>query len=398
MIATTQTNLGPISKGRKVWQSFTSTKNGLHAISLYVATYRQQIDSDAILSIWDGQRKHRIRETRINTREFHDNTWGMIHFEPIWDSQDHAYWFCFETNGRKNHSVTLWTNNKGSNSCEVDRRTRTETVCYQCHYLENSAYYLDGRLFRGQAAAPEISLQAQEELQKILISCVYHRSFYFLRLAHLLDAFGRTHDAQRVLSIGCGEAFQEAFLAGRKPNLEVMATDIYQGWNTYPFNNLHFGKQDITLWQEETDYDFVFSIECLEHIQDYRLAFRNMARKIRPGKYLYISVPFASKEEQQDEALCKQEYERHGHWLPGFSFDDLEGLFQENHLQVLHATSMFRTGIADNINELLGRMNQVSIESGLKQIVGLFLLDIQEHHAQNRSEAVGIRFLGQKRN
>lgn len=37
---------------------------------------------------------------------------------------------------------------------------------------------------------------------------------------------------------------------------------------------------------------------------------------------MYISVPFASEEEQQDEVLKKQGWEAHQHYLPSFSFRD----------------------------------------------------------------------------
>ena len=50
-------------------------------------------------------------------------------------------------------------------------------------------------------------------------------------------------------------------------------------------------------------FDLVFSIECLEHIEDYRRAFRHKAARVRPGKYLYISVPLASRDQQRDPDL-----------------------------------------------------------------------------------------------
>ena len=53
-------------------------------------------------------------------------------------------------------------------------------------------------------------------LREIIAACVNAKGLYVLRLAHLADAFGRaggglTDDVRTVLSVGCGEAYQEAY-------------------------------------------------------------------------------------------------------------------------------------------------------------------------------------------
>ena len=36
-----------------------------------------------------------------------------------------------------------------------------------------------------------------------------------------------------------------------------------------------------------------------------------MSRKVRPGGFLYLSVPFATAEEQADPVLCREEWEQY---------------------------------------------------------------------------------------
>lgn len=73
-----------------------------------------------------------------------------------------------------------------------------------------------------------------------------------------------------------------------------------------------------------------------------------MAAKVKPGKSIYISVPFASEEEQQYEALKKHDWEAYQHYLPGFTFRDLDTLLQENGFNVIHSFNMFSCSLLYN--------------------------------------------------
>ena len=300
-----------------------------------------------------------------------------------------------ETDG-KSEAIGLWSNNTLPGICKVNGEPIEEAVCFRCEYTENAAYLLDRLLFRNPEDRFEIPADAQTELHRIIYYCIRTKDLYFPRLAHLADAFGRVQEVSKVLSIGCGMAFQEAFLAGRFPQIQVLATDFLETWKTYPFNNLTFSRKDILEWDEEGDYDFVFSIETLEHIEDYRRAFRNMAVKVKPGKYLYVSVPFANKSEQQNEALKKQELETYGHFLPGFSYEDLETLFGENGFEVLHSSNMFDNFLVNILNRVLGKISGASIEVALREFGELFLMDTRERRVDSRNTSVGIRMLGKK--
>jgi SAM-dependent methyltransferase len=339
---------------------------------------------------------HVIREVEYKKKKIADNTWQYFSFEPILASKGKHYWFCFE-NLLKNEAVTLWTNNEISGICQQNGSFINEAICFKCHYAEKTSYVLDNLIFKNQTIGSSLPLSSQEELHNIIHYCVKTQNLDFLRLAHLADAFGKAQAVKKVLSVGCGAGYQEAFLAGRFPDIQVDATDIYLTQHNFSFLNLNFSQLDILAAPDEGDYDFVMSIECLEHIEDYRLAFRNIAKKVKLGKYLYISVPFASEEEQQDEVLKQQEWETNQHYLPGFTFRDLESMFQENGFQIIHSSNMFGCALVNNINGILNKLDTTTIENSLTEIVLLFLLDINGRKVRSRKEGeVGIRFLGQK--
>ena len=317
-------------------------------------------------------------------------------FDPILDSAGKQFWFSFQTSGESNDAVTLWSNSQIKGICQKNKQWLDEAVCFRSHYLENIASLFDDLLATGGQNLREIDMNRRDEIHKIISHCIHVKDFHFLRLAHLANAFGSVSDVKTILSVGCGPGYQEAFLAGRFPNIQVDATDLKLTGKEYSFENIRFREQDILNWSDTAEYDFVFSIETLEHIEDYATAFKNVASKVKPGKYLYISVPFASLVEQQDPILREREWKAHEHYLPGLNFDDLEPLFIDNGFHILHAANMFYTKLANRVFALLHIMPPKLIESALGEIARLFMLDISDTKHSDRSEALGIKVLGQK--
>src|SRR5262249_41681089 len=148
---------------------------------------------------------------------------------------------------------------------------------------------------------------------------------------------------------------------------------------------------------EEGDYDFVFSIECLEHIHDYETAFRKMAAKARPGGWFYLSVPFATEEEQRDESLVREAWERHEHVLPGFDFETLDRYFAAAGYDVLLSSNMFECQLAHPLNGLLHVIDTPVVETVLEEVVRLFLLDLKPSRVDSHRRAEGIKYLGRRR-
>jgi trans-aconitate methyltransferase len=259
------------------------------------------------------------------------------------------------------------------------------------------ARLLDPLLFRS-TTPPPVPDYLERYLDRHVYQCVNLRRYFFPRLAHLADAFGRAGEGlERVLAIGVGTGYQEAFLAGRIPGLDLLATDVERQIVDFPMPNLRFETLDLLAEPGPERYDFVFSIECLEHVEDYRRAFRNHAARVAPGKFLYISVPFASREEQRDEELRRIAWEEFEHYTPGFAFEDLDELFAENGFEVVHASNMFFTDVMLPVRAIVEAIDAGTLEAGAEAIARLELLAVRDRRVESCREAEGIRFLGRKK-
>jgi hypothetical protein len=121
-----------------------------------------------------------------------------------------------------------------------------------------------------------------------------------------------------------------------------------------------------------------------------------MAAKARPGGWFYLSVPFATRDEQRDESLIREARERHEHVLPGFDFETLDGYFAAAGYDVALASNMFDTRIAHPLNGLLHVIDTPAIESALEEVVRLFLLDLAPSRVDTHRRAEGVKYLGRR--
>ena len=405
---TTRTHVGPMRRGRRIVQRFVAERDGLCGLSVCVGTYGRRIDSVATLCLLDAEGERELRRCRLNTAPMSDNTWQCFPFDPLPASEGCGFCFAFETDADGDGAVTLWANDSvpSGAACREPGAPSDKAACFKCRYTEDVSTLLDPLLFRGSeggpGGVPPVAPEAKSTLREIIAACVKAKGLYFLRLAHLADAVGRTRDVRRILSVGCGEAYQEAFLAARLPGTSVLGTDlVLLPGRRFSAPNLQFQQRDILQWSggpEDGAFDLVFSIECLEHIHEYRTAFRNMAAKVRPGGFLYVSVPFASAAEQRDPRLREYEWREHEHVLPGFTFEDLEGLCAEAGFDVLHASNMFRVPLVTQLNGLLDKMTPESIDASLGEVGRLFLLDVDGRRVGGRADGShGVRILARRR-
>ena len=383
-------NPGPLLRGSRALAQFRSSRDFLNGISVRVDTAGLRINSTATLTLFDAEGTDIVRRSRRSTLEFEDGSWQRFPFELIAESPDKTYCFSIETDA-EHEAIALYSTGQPPGSGNVEFRE---------HYFEEIAGLLDPLLFRGAAAPPPVPAYLARYLDRHLYQCILLKRYFLLRLIHLADAIGRVGDhecIERVLSIGAGSAYQEAFLAGRIDQMKVHATDTEPCPIAYPMPNLTNGYLDLLAGPGEPEYDLVFSIECLEHIKDYRTAFRNKVSRVKPGKFLYVSVPFATREEQRDEELRLNAWEHAQHFTPGFSFEDLEELFEENGLDLLHASNMFHCDIVHPLRSLVDHLDPATVELAAGEIVELNLRDISENCAGSCREAEGIRFLGKRR-
>lgn len=378
-------NPGPLVRGTEASGRVRGNRDFLNAVSVRTRNHGRRIDSTAMLTVHDDATGFPLRRSRRSTLELNDGDVLTFPFPTIRESDGVEYPITVETDGE--HFAI-----------EVVDRADEPKLELRTHEFARLARSLDTLLSRSGQSLPEIPEYLDRYLDRHVYECVNLRRYFFPRLVHLADAIGRIPEAPRsVLAIGVGVGYQEAFLAGRFPEMTVLATDIERQIVDFPMPNLAFKEMNLLDPPGDERYDLVFSIECLEHIEDWRTAFRHKAAMVRPGGALYISVPFASVSEQQDPELQKTAWEENEHFTPGFTFEDLEELFEENDLDVVHAANMFHLDVMVPLRNILDRILPGELEFGIEHMVRLYLLDVREGRASSCREAEGIRFLGRKR-
>lgn len=244
-----------------------------------------------------------------------------------------------------------------------------------------------------------LSLDAQR-LRALLNACLQDPTrLAILRLAHLVDTLGRlpAHRFRSALSVGCGAARHELFLAHLYPSLQILATDLLAQDIADAPANFRFEQRDILAGTGPAQqFDLIFSVECLEHISDHEQAHRRIAALLRPGGYLYISTPFANEAERADTELCQREWARHQHVTPGFSPELIARLCQDNQLELLQLGHMFHADITSILPDICQTLTEPTLARLSPQLCRLARLDLRSDAVHTRAQALGVKWLARK--
>ena len=174
-------------------------------------------------------------------------------------------------------------------------------------------------------------------LQKIfygLLNLLFLRAWYVRReVRRLLAAMG---GRVRVLDAGTGFGQYAYFIARTFPEAEVVAVDVKQDYldnarrfldRTPQGRQVVLAADDLTRLRTEGPFDFILSVDVMEHIEDDRAVFRNFARVLRPGGAVLINTPSdlggSGVEAEGDVSFIEE------HVRDGYNRDDLEGKLRE---------------------------------------------------------------------
>ncbi len=219
------------------------------------------------------------------------------------------------------------------------------------------------------------------------------------RLAHLLHAFERAGTLSSALSVGSGGGLHETWLARRNSGVSVCGVDLRAPYAGVELPNLRFLQgnlldQDFSALLPESD--LVFSIECLEHIEDDRSVFARMAQLVRPGGHLYLEVPFATDSEQADPELCRRERETHEHVRPGYSATQLEGLARDYGLIPLEIAGAFWFPTQPTVWLAHLHLGGSAIAPHWRTFLAIAALDVKPGLPAHRAEATAIKMLARR--
>lgn len=95
-------------------------------------------------------------------------------------------------------------------------------------------------------------------------------------------------------------------------------------------NNINFSHLDLEANDTERfreNFEFAFSIQTLENIEDYRKFLELLSASVKLGGYLYIDAPYYHMEDEREDNLALQnekarQWEVHEHYHLGFRRTD----------------------------------------------------------------------------
>lgn len=142
-----------------------------------------------------------------------------------------------------------------------------------------------------------------------------------------------------VASFGSGSCAHESFLASALPYSMMYCHDItdryipvylrdriFEASNNINFRNIDLELDNVGKFKDS--FDFVFSIQTLEHINDYRKFLELLAESVRPGGYLYLDAPYYHMDDEREDSgkLIEErehQWQVHEHYHLGFSPEKL---------------------------------------------------------------------------
>lgn len=103
----------------------------------------------------------------------------------------------------------------------------------------------------------------------------------------------------QILDAGSGFGQYDFFLSNYAPNAIITGVDVKeeqiedcnQFFTSINRPNVSFKIGDLTLLDEENKYDFVLSVDVMEHIEEDVLVFKNFHRAMKENGVLLISTP-----------------------------------------------------------------------------------------------------------
>jgi ubiquinone/menaquinone biosynthesis C-methylase UbiE len=102
-------------------------------------------------------------------------------------------------------------------------------------------------------------------------------------------------EIENLLVVGCGEGIEAAILAQRL-DAKVVGIDVENNFDkeAQKFAALETGDAENLLFKDET-FDFVFSYHALEHIQNPKIALKEIHRVLKTGGGFWIGTPNKSR-------------------------------------------------------------------------------------------------------
>jgi SAM-dependent methyltransferase len=168
--------------------------------------------------------------------------------------------------------------------------------------------------------------------ERLVAETLCRRTWSLHRHVHLVAAFEEAVQGggiETALSVGCGAGLSELFLAARHPEIRFTLTDFDGSrletararGEAHDLTNVTYQPLDLLDEPGDDRYDWVSSIEVLEHIDDDQTAARNLLARSR--RWFWILVPFCPEARLTNDDAIRRAWERFEHYRPGYTYDTL---------------------------------------------------------------------------
>lgn len=123
----------------------------------------------------------------------------------------------------------------------------------------------------------------------------YLRMTYFKEILKCIDLTSK----KTVLDAGCGMGVYAFYLAKRFPDIDIKACDIADDRIAFckeleqkkGFENICFERKDITALNDKEKFDFIYSIDVLEHIKGNRDVIARIYTALKNSGKLFLHMP-----------------------------------------------------------------------------------------------------------
>lgn len=162
-----------------------------------------------------------------------------------------------------------------------------------------------------------------------------------LRTWHVKRAFNfwaQEHSTASILDAGMGFGQYSYFMANRNPNFTVQGVDVKSEqvddcnnfFEKIGQKNGSFAIADLTKYTKADTFDFILSVDVMEHIEEDVLVFKNFYKSLKKGGMLLISTP----SDQGGSDVHEHDHEEGGsfideHVRDGYGIADIKNKLQE---------------------------------------------------------------------
>lgn len=167
----------------------------------------------------------------------------------------------------------------------------------------------------------------------------YLRSVYFRKCL-------KEHELEfkSVLDAGCSLGNFSFFLAKKNPHVIVNGCDFNEdSINAAKYiaeqakiKNANFFTSDLVKLSKHDSYDFIFSIDVLDEIEDDEKVIENFANALKKGGHLLIHVP-----QKKECYISKDWHEKQPEYVRRYAINEISQLLERNGFEVIEKLNTF---------------------------------------------------------